>query len=596
MTDKGRAPWGGLRPGSCGGLAGCLTFSADGGRLICSASEGGGFLVWEVASLAAAPAAVDALQPRGMASVALASSTAAVASDGWAMEDDEIVLQPVAAAADSMEAADAIVLQPVLLSSGGDATGFDALEAALGHPMSGGGGGGWMMEEASFADAPPPGAVASAGGDAVVAVGSVALVLAPAGGGTRAYRRHTARITALALNEAGTLVASAQPQYIHVWSLAALVPVAVLGGTPPPAAPNAGARALAFGDDGTSLLSLDGGGAGAPSSPRLRLWSWRTAGGAGGAFGPSLPGGVAAVVAPVAEAVAHPSLAVSCAAFAADGGGGVRIASGGAAHLRIWRRVGASLRVEREIYPPPPAAASAALAYAGGIAPPGAPTVASLCAAGGHLFCGTDGGDLVVYRGDAVVRQVSAHTGALTALCALGGGQVASAGADGRLRYWSAAGEAAGGARLAGVLDGLRDGTGRPLPGAPSTAAAPHALSCAGDAGVMVCVGLSAVAVRANGRAMLVAHSVGAAHRRDSVYTRVWCSTVELPNAATLPASGSPNAVRAPRPRAAPTAMWSEPEGEKRTAYCVVGREAPDREQQRRPALRAVQLEALRWR
>ena len=146
------------------------------------------------------------------------------------------------------------------------------------------------------------------------------------------------------------------------------------------------------------------------------------------------------------------------------------------------------------------------------------------------------------------------------------------------------------------MLDGLRDGTGRPLPGAPSTAAAPHALSCAGDAGVMVCVGLSAVAVRADGRAALVAHSVGAAHRRDSVYTRVWRSTVELPNAATLPASGSPNAVRPPRPRAAPTAVWSEPEGEKRTAYCVVGREAPDREQQRRPALRAVQLEALRWR
>ena len=112
----------------------------------------------------------------------------------------------------------------------------------------------------------------------------------------------------------------------------------------------------------------------------------------------------------------------------------------------------------------------------------------------------------------------------------------------------------------------------------------------------MVCVGLSAVAVRADGRAALVAHSVGAAHRRDSVYTRVWRSTVELPNAATLPASGSPNAVRPPRPRAAPTAVWSEPEGEKRTAYCVVGREAPDREQQRRPALRAVQLEALRWR
>ena len=112
----------------------------------------------------------------------------------------------------------------------------------------------------------------------------------------------------------------------------------------------------------------------------------------------------------------------------------------------------------------------------------------------------------------------------------------------------------------------------------------------------MVCVGLSAVAVRADGRATLVAHSVGAAHRRDSVYTRVWRSTVELPNAATLPASGSPNAVRPPRPRAAPTAVVVGAGRREAHGHCVVGREAPDREQQRRPALRAVQLEALRWR
>ena len=377
-----------------GGLAGCLTFSADGGRLICSASEGGGFLVWEVASLAAAAAAVGALQPRGMASVALASST--VASDSWAMEDDE---SSAAAAADSMEAAVRSCSSLLLSSGSGDAI-TDALEAALGHPWSGEGGGGWMKRRSRGRRRRVPSRRRAATPSSLWARSRSCRA-----GGRRDTRVPAAHRTYHCARAQRVRRRAAQPQYIHVYRRRC-----------PRRRPRrrAAARrsrrgcALRLRRRWYLAAGVDGGGAGAPPPPRLRLWSWRRA-------APAAPlaracRASAAVVAPVTEAVAHPSLPSAAPPSRPTEGRRDRERRRGA--RPVWRRVGASpASSARSI-----AAARRRLRCARGRRrhraarrrrwrrfPPAA------------AFCGTDGGELAVYRGDAVVRQVthSAHACAL---------------------------------------------------------------------------------------------------------------------------------------------------------------------------------------
>jgi len=142
------------------------------------------------------------------------------------------------------------------------------------------------------------------------------------------------------------------------------------------------------------------------------------------------------------------------------------------------------------------------------------------CAVPSFVFFGCDDGSLLHFSatGCLLRRVPRAHTAPLTALCSLGdldlaapeGTAIASAGADGRLRLWSATAVPTGGWRMHAPVDSLRDERGHPIPlgtsegAAAGGRAAVSGLSWAGPRGALVQAGSASILVDArNGQAAL---------------------------------------------------------------------------------------------
>ena len=270
-----------------------------------------------------------------------------------------------------------------------------------------------------------------------------------------------------------------------------------------------------YAHDGTDR---DAGGLPLPPQPSiLAAWAW-----SGGHGARRLASGAVHVAAPLAQARAHtlPSL---CACFlpaagltseeeAAVAGGGhgggrggrsFRLASAGVRHGRYGRQEGARLVLECE----PPASREAEW----GAATSGCVHL-SCCALAATAFFGCDNGSLLLLsaHSGALLRRIDgAHHGPLRALRALApldgspgaaaAAALASGGADGRIRLWSAGGAPCGEWRLSRSVDAMRDARGRPFDlgggGDGAGSASVRGLSWAGPRGAVVQAGRACLTI-----------------------------------------------------------------------------------------------------